>query len=377
MLVSREKKDPVASIENVRLRALDEYAVFDTPPDADLDRLVELAARMYGTPVAALSLVGRDRLFFKSRFGMQATGIGREGSFCSYAIENDGLFLVHDASKDERFASHPLVTHAPQIRFYAGIPLIAPSGQKIGTLCILDNRPWPEFTEDDRKNLEDVAALVMNRLELRRVEQATQGGHLRFERIASTSPDAIVGADASGLINYWNRAAENLFGYSASEATGQPVGLIFPERVRKLQTAEVMSLVNCGIRPDGAATGACFSTPQRRFFRLSSRSGMRIARSASAPFFAISPIASREHAYSASHIQPMTGLPDPHLINRLGGGRDEAGTYCYRPRRLQVNNCWRSAGIFLAGLRTTFAPVGSGATVARLGVTSSPSCYRH
>jgi GAF domain-containing protein len=103
--------------ENVRLRALDEYAVFDTAPDVDLDRLVELAARMYGTPVAALSLVGKERLYFKSRFGMQATGIGREGSFCAYAIDSDGLFLVPDATKDERFAIHPLVAEPPNIRF--------------------------------------------------------------------------------------------------------------------------------------------------------------------------------------------------------------------------------------------------------------------
>jgi len=246
MFVSSDQQLPAAMDEKTRLRALDDYAVFDTPPDIDLDRLVELAARVYGTPVAALSLVGKERLYFKSRFGMEATGIGREGSFCSYAIAGDGLFLVPDARKDERFASHPLVKEPPQIRFYAGIPLVAPAGQKIGTLCILDTKPWPKFTEDDRKNLEDVAALVMNRLELRRLDHAKQGGHSRFERMASTSPDAIVGADCSGRINYWNAAAETLFGYSAREAMGEPIGLIFPHRVKKLQTAELMSLANCG-----------------------------------------------------------------------------------------------------------------------------------
>ncbi len=252
MFVSSDHQFPVQMNENARLRALDEYAVFDTPPDLDLDRLVELAARMYATPVAALSLVGKERLFFKSRYGMEATGIGREGSFCSYAIESDGLFLVPDARKDERFAAHPLVTEAPNICFYAGIPLTAPSGQKIGTLCILDTKPWPKFTEDDRKNLEDVADLVMNRLELRRLDRAKHEGQLRFERIASTSPDAIVGADASGCINYWNKAAETLFGYSSQDAVGEPIGLIFPPRVRKLQTAELMSLANSGTLSPGA-----------------------------------------------------------------------------------------------------------------------------
>lgn len=245
-MLATENKTPAVAGEDARLRALAEYAVFDTPPDVDLDRLVELAARMYGVPVAALSLVGNDRLFFKSRFGMQATGIAREGSFCSYAIENDGLFLVTDASKDERFASHPIVADGPKIRFYAGIPLVAPSGKPVGTLCILDSKPRPDFSDDDRKNLEDVAALIMNRLELRRLNQAKQAGHQRFERIAATSPEVIVCADGAGTISHWNGAAESLFGYTASEAIGRPIGFIFPERVRKLQSAEVMSLVRSG-----------------------------------------------------------------------------------------------------------------------------------
>lgn len=244
MLITTDSHLPFAPSENDRLRALDEYAIFDTPPDVDLDRLVELAARMYGTPVAALSLVGKERLFFKSRFGIEATGIGRKGSFCAYAIQSDGLFLVPDARDDERFASHPLVTKDPKIRFYAGVPLTAPSGQKIGTICILDTKPWPEFTDDDRKNLEDVAALVISRLELRRLDQAKRSGHERFERIASTSPDAILGADSSGRINYWNEAAKTLFGYAEEEAMGQPISLLFPNRLRQLQTAEVMNLVN-------------------------------------------------------------------------------------------------------------------------------------
>src|SRR5688572_15853716 len=103
MLLNTDDDFPAALNEKARLRALDEYAVFDTPPEVDLDRLVELAARMFATPVAALSLVGQDRLYFKSRFGMEATGIGREGSFCAYAIAAPGLFLVPDADKDERF----------------------------------------------------------------------------------------------------------------------------------------------------------------------------------------------------------------------------------------------------------------------------------
>jgi diguanylate cyclase (GGDEF)-like protein/PAS domain S-box-containing protein len=333
MFVTNDDHAPSAPRERERLRALDDYAVFDTPPDVDLDRLVELAARMYGTPVAALSLVGKERLYFKSRYGMEATGIGRDGSFCSYAIENDGLFLVPDACKDERFASHPLVTDAPNIRFYAGVPLSAPSGEKIGTLCILDTKPWPEFTDDDRKNLEDVADLVMNRLELRRFDQAKRGGMERFERIASSSPDAILAADSEGRINYWNDAAATLFGYSEQEAMGQPVSLIFPARLSKLQSAELRNLIESGLHE-----------PSEHLLRLVAehRNGTEFPAELSLSvwdedgeirFGAILRSAGdrdrgEQRLYGLAHLDPLTGLPNHSLLlERLQRVTDEgAGT---------------------------------------------------
>ncbi len=244
MLISTKTSTEASACEVARLRALEEYSVLGTPPEPDLDRLVELAARMFGTPVAILSLVGSDRLYFKSRFGVEGTGLDRAGSFCAHAITQDGLFLVPDASKDDRFASHPIVADAPHVRLYAGVPLVAPGGEKIGMLCILDTKPWQSFTEDDRKNLEDVAALVMNRLEICRLDKARQGGHLRFERIASTSPDAIVCANASGIINYWNKSAETLLGYANDEVFGRPIGFLFPERLHRRQTDDLMGLVD-------------------------------------------------------------------------------------------------------------------------------------
>lgn len=333
MLITTDSHLPFAPDENERLRALDEYAVFDTPPDVDLDRLVELAARMYATPVAALSLVGKERLYFKSRFGMQATGIGREGSFCSYAIQNDGLFLVPDTCTDGRFSSHPLVTDDPKIRFYAGIPLTAPSGQKIGTLCILDTKPWPSFTDDDRKNLEDVAELVMNRLELRRLDQAKQSGHERFERIASTSPDAIVGATSSGCINYWNAAAKTLFGYADTEAMGQPISFIFPERLRKLQTAEVMSLVTSPARGPNAHLMGLIAK-HRDGNEFPAELSLSIWHEDGEISFGaiLRDVTDREQGeqrlFGLAHLDPLTGLPNrAFLLERLEEAlKNEAGT---------------------------------------------------
>jgi diguanylate cyclase (GGDEF)-like protein/PAS domain S-box-containing protein len=323
MLPNAENEARAAPEETARLEALSEYALFDTPPEADLNRLVELAARIYATPLAVLSLVGHDRLFFKARFGLHATGIARDGSFCSHAIENDGVFVVPDASKDDRFASHPLVREPPQIRFYAGIPLSGPSGHKIGTLCILDIKPWPAFTEDDRRTLQDVAALIISRLEQRRLDQAKQGGHLLYERIASTSPDAIVCADGSANINYWNGAAEKLFGYSAGEATGRPLGFIFPEHVRDLQSAEVMSIVNC--RASTPANQQLRLLAQRRDggkfpveLSLSTwREGDKVSFGA-----ILRDVTDRQHGeqrlFNRAHIDPLTGLPGRrYLFDRL------------------------------------------------------------
>ncbi len=177
----RQQRSPISSAamnENARLRALDEYAVFDTPADTDLDRLVELAARMYGTPVAALSLVGKERLFFKSRFGMEATGIGREGKLLRLRHRERRPLSGPRCAQGCALCLPPAGEGGAEDPLLRGDSADRPSGQKIGTLCILDTKPWPEFTDDDRKNLEDVADLVMNRLELRRLDRAKQAGHL-------------------------------------------------------------------------------------------------------------------------------------------------------------------------------------------------------
>lgn len=379
MLVNGEDDARSAAHERARLRALDEYAIFDTPPDADLDRLVELAARMYDTPVAALSLVGRDRLYFKSRFGVEATGIDRKGSFCSYAIEGHNLFLVPDASKDPRFAEHPLVADGPKIRFYAGIPLVAPSGQTIGSLCILDTKPWPEFSDEDRRNLEDVAELVMSRLELRRLDQAKAGGHLRFERIAATSPDAIVSADAAGRINYWNDAAVRLFGYAAEDVIGRPIGFLFPDRVRQMQTAEVMSLIGSGAG-ETSALQTMLLARCRNGSEFPTQIFMSIWQEDEGTSFAaiLRDASGREQGerrlFGLAHLDPLTGLPNrAYLIEKLlKVAEEETGTLLLLDLHgfKDVNDALgHSTGDQL--LRETAerlrAHLGAGSVIARLG----------
>src|SRR5262249_7582990 len=128
-------------IEKKRLKVLWEYEVLDTVPEAIFDDLTELAACVCEAPIALISLVDEKRQWFKSKFGTPVNETSRDISFCAHAIKQTGLFIVPDTVKDERFASNPLVTSEPKIRFYAGAPLITPDGYALGTLCVIDKVP--------------------------------------------------------------------------------------------------------------------------------------------------------------------------------------------------------------------------------------------
>ena len=132
---------PIPADEGERLNALRDLLLLDTPPEERFDRLARFAAEQLDMPIALLTLVDGQRQWFKSRVGTDATETPRDISFCGHAILKDGLFVVEDASNDPRFFDNPMVTGEPHIRFYAGVPLSAPSGHHIGTLCVLDTVP--------------------------------------------------------------------------------------------------------------------------------------------------------------------------------------------------------------------------------------------
>ena len=133
---------PIPADDDARLRALRELLILDTPPEERFDRIVGFAASEFDVPIALISLVDRDRQWFKARVGLDACETSREISFCGHAIlQKNELFEVLDAAKDPRFADNPLVTGAPFIRFYIGAPLVMPSGAAIGTLCLIDTKP--------------------------------------------------------------------------------------------------------------------------------------------------------------------------------------------------------------------------------------------
>jgi diguanylate cyclase (GGDEF)-like protein len=153
-----------------RVAQLRSLALLDTDPEERFDRVTRLAQRLFGVPIALVSLVDADRQWFKSKQGLEADETPREDAFCTYAILGDEVMQVEDARTDPRFADNPLVLGAPEIRFYAGCPIEGPDGAKLGTLCIIDNRPR-ELTGADMGLLRDLAEMV--EAEIAAVQMAT------------------------------------------------------------------------------------------------------------------------------------------------------------------------------------------------------------
>ena len=158
---------PTLGQEKKRLKVLWQYEVLDTVPEEVFDDLTELAARICEAPIALISLVDEKRQWFKSKVGTTVNETSRDISFCAHAIRQSGLFIVPDATQDERFANNPLVRSDPKIRFYAGAPLTTPDGYALGTLCVIDKVPR-ELRPDQKQALVILARHVVSQLELRR-----------------------------------------------------------------------------------------------------------------------------------------------------------------------------------------------------------------
>ncbi len=208
---------PVPPNEIERLSALREIQLLDTAPEAHFDAVVNLSRRLFGVPIALVSLLDADRQWFKARCGLDVSGTSRDVAFCAYTILSDELLVVEDAANDARFQANPLVTGEPRIRFYAGAPLALEPGLRIGTLCLIDTAPR-SFSEEDRTALRELAEVVISHLRLHRANGTirleaqqrlvTQRQLLRNEAflrsVLDSSTDCIKVVELDGSLSFMN-----------------------------------------------------------------------------------------------------------------------------------------------------------------------------
>ncbi len=149
-----------------RIKALHKYELLDTPPDGSFDKMAELAAKIFNVPIAIISLVDVDRIWFKSHFGLDIKQIDREPGLCSSAILSDEIYLIEDAKNDPRCLTNPLVTSDFGLQFYAAAPLTTKEGHNLGTFCIIDKRQR-FINSDQQAMLKQMASIITDEIELR------------------------------------------------------------------------------------------------------------------------------------------------------------------------------------------------------------------
>ena len=226
---------PLPSDEAERLALLRALALLDTPSEPVFDRVTRLASRLLDVPVALFTLIDAERQWFKSRVGLDTADTPRELAFCAHAILQEAPLVVPDTTKDERFRGNPLVTGAPNIRFYAGVPVRTTAGVAIGTLCVGDTRPR-ELGDDDLALLADLAAIITEevryrerlavaRAQLERTGEVLGASEARFRSVFEAAVVGIALVLPDGTWVSINPALCQILGYTEPEL----LGIRFPE----------------------------------------------------------------------------------------------------------------------------------------------------
>jgi len=242
------KEPDIPPNEPERIAALRALKMLDTPAEERFDRITRIAMQHFGIPIALVSLVDANRQWFKSRQGLDATETPRNVSFCGHAILGEDIFNIPDALKDLRFCDNPLVTGPPNIRFYAGAPLHAPGGERVGTLCVMGSHSRTLSAQDLAllRDLADCAESELERVQLRAVKTQVRSAESRLSAIIDTVVDGIVTIDRHGVIHTFNPAAERIFGHPAAEVIGQNVRLLMPEPYRSAHDGYLRNYLHTG-----------------------------------------------------------------------------------------------------------------------------------
>src|SRR5215467_10996844 len=229
--------------EAERLKALRRYSILDTPPDGSFDHITAFAAEVFHVPIALISLVDHDRIWFKSRHGLDAPQIGRDPGLCASAIFSPEVYHVRDALSDPRTLANPLVAGQFGLRFYAAAPLRTHDNFNLGTLCVIDREPR-DLTQAERNILAKLASMVMDQMELRLAaryaNEALAESEERFRDLFDEAPIAYVHEGLDSRFIRANRAAMRSLGITPDEVQGT-YGKTFipdtPEAQRRLKEA--------------------------------------------------------------------------------------------------------------------------------------------
>lgn len=228
------KKAYTKSDELLRIEALLALKVLDTPAEVIYDDLTLLASEICGTPIALVSLIDSDRQWFKSKVGIDATETPRDVSFCGHAIYESNIFEIEDALLDPRFVDNPLVTGNPNVRFYAGAPLVLPNGRAVGTICVIDNVPR-KLSESQKRALSALSRQVISNLiarehveklkkredELKVSLSVIQNVNLENKTILENMSEGFIMQNTSGEIIGHNSSALAILGITADQLLGR------------------------------------------------------------------------------------------------------------------------------------------------------------
>ena len=262
--------DPKLQDEAGRLAALRRYELLDTPPEHAFDRFTHLVQTVLNVPICAVSLIDAERQWFKSCAGLDATETSRDISFCTHTIQARVPMNIPDATEDPRFAENPLVTGAPHIRSYLGIPLSSPDGYNLGSLCAIDTKPRV-FEPAQVEVLKSFAALITDEMELRRIAQvdhltgvATRRGFMlevdkaiaRYVR--SQTPAALLVLDIDHF-----KAVNDTYGHPAGDTALRSVGSQLASLVRSTDTVGRLGGEEFGILLPGHSIGEAEAIAER------------------------------------------------------------------------------------------------------------------
>lgn len=241
MIISEHEQDhikpPVPENEEERLRTLRSYEILDSLPEEEFDDFAKIASEVCGTPIALISLVDKDRQWFKAKVGLDTDETPRDISFCGHAINEPGqVFEVPDSHKDQRFKNSPLVTGYPNIRFYAGVPLVESNGHVLGTICVIDNK-INTLNDTEKRALSALSRQVIKQMELRKQNLELERSKAYFKLLVDHVDDYVFETNHKGNYTYCNSKIIEDIGYSEEELSrANFLELIHPEDRKRVAT---------------------------------------------------------------------------------------------------------------------------------------------